>query len=212
MSKTLKKLAIFDLDHTITHKDSGGVFIMQYLKKHPLYFLWVLGAIVLLPLWKLKLYSLAKLKEYFFHYIKNRPTSEIDGWAKEYVNTIFPTICKEEALQELKKLQDEGFVTILISASPSFYVKRVAKQLKFDHFSSTNFAIKNNVYTGKIEGNDCRGEEKIVRLKNMVNLDDFNLSESVAYSDSRADIPFLKIVGKGYFVPRKSWTKSLFTE
>ena len=81
---------------------------------------------------------------------------------------------------------------IVISASPEFLLAPIAKRLKIQAVLATRM----DKHTGKIKGENCRGEEKLHRLRTY----DQKLKISDFYSDSLSDMPLLKLAHKAYVV------------
>jgi len=201
----LKKYAFFDLDHTITRQDSGMVFVNRYIKKHPLYAWRYIPALFLVILWKLKLLPLYRLKQFFFSFIKGKNVKEISEMAELFVKEEFDYLCKKGALEEINRLQQEGYTLVLASASPEFYVAFFAAKLGIDIYVGTTYELINNMYTGKIKRPDCRGAAKIDRIRKMIDLNGYSIKDAYAYSDSRADIPLLQLAANRFFVDKKKW-------
>ena len=98
-----------------------------------------------------------------------------------------------------------GYKILLISASPSFLVESIAVSLGIEIYSGTEYLVLKNRYTGKIKGSDCRGPEKIIRIESLINLKKYDLKNSLAFSDSKADIPMLSLAGESWLVDKKIW-------
>ena len=96
----------------------------------------------------------------------------------------------------LKQKKDDD---IIISASPEFLLKPICDELGVNLIAS-NFDKK----TGKLIGNNCYGDEKVCRLKELgiEQCDEF-------YSDSKSDEPMMKIAKKAFLVKKNvinNWT------
>ncbi len=81
---------------------------------------------------------------------------------------------------------------IIISASPEFLLAPIAKKLGV----TTLIATRMNKTTGLIEGPNCKGEEKVRRLYQVIPnavIDEF-------YSDSFSDTPLAKLANKSFLV------------
>lgn len=84
---------------------------------------------------------------------------------------------------------------IIISASPEFLLAPIAKKLGVKMLIGTRMDIT----TGLIEGPNCKGEEKVKRLYEV--LPDAQIDEF--YSDSFADTPLAKLAKKSFLVKRE---------
>jgi phosphoserine phosphatase len=74
-----------------------------------------------------------------------------------------------------------------------------------DFVVAGRYAVSGARYTGRMEGLDCRGAEKVRRLQQLVDLEHYDWAGSRAWSDSTADRPLLGLAGKAWYVNRKRW-------
>lgn len=133
-------------------------------------------------------------KSKFFKIIlKDYNKVEIQNFSSDFANYIF----KYKNLKIYKKLlkaTKNGIETYIVTASPDFYCKPLAKLFK-TKLISTKINLKKNV--GKIIGKNCFGLEKKRVLEKIKK---FNKKYSVFYTDSISDLPLMKICNKVYFV------------
>lgn len=90
---------------------------------------------------------------------------------------------------------------IVISASPEFLIFPICEILNIKNAIAT----KMNLNNGKITGKNCWGVEKTIRFKekyNFATLDAF-------YSDSKSDLPMMKISKSGFLVNKDKITQIL---
>ncbi|HEY0262008.1 MAG TPA: HAD-IB family hydrolase [Chitinophagales bacterium] len=191
-------IAFFDLDETITSKDTLLEFIKFVVGKRYFWF----GIIVLSPLivlFLLKIYPSEKLKENFFSfYLKRHTEKELLQKGKEFCNTIMPQIVYPKALEKIEWFKSENYRIIIITASSSIWLGEWCKQQNVE-ISATEFEVKNlpdgqaggRYYTGKIAGKNNYGKEKAVRVKKI--LAEGNYPISYGYGDSKADLHFMEL-------------------
>ncbi len=86
----------------------------------------------------------------------------------------------------------------IVSASPKNWIEPWAAPLGINVLS-TNLEIKNGMITGKIEGKNCNGPEKVNRIKEHINLDSYD--EIIAYGDTSGDLPMFEIATSTHFKP-----------
>ena len=99
---------------------------------------------------------------------------------------------------------------VIVSGGFSEYIREYAKKNGIDKVIATDLEIKNGKYTGKIKGLDCIGINKILKLFESVNINEFDLKNSYAYTDHFSDIPIISLVGNRFFITKKEvpdWTK-----
>ena len=97
-------------------------------------------------------------------------------------------------------LQQQKEDDVVISASPEFLIQSFCRKLNIQSI----MASKVDIHTGKYDGLNCHGEEKVRRFYERYPngiIDEF-------YSDSRSDTPLAKISKRAYLVngdEREPW-------
>lgn len=87
-----------------------------------------------------------------------------------------------------------------MSGGFSEYIKEYAKIYDIDYVIATDLEFIDGKATGKIDGIDCMGINKIEKIRSIIDLDKYDLLNSFAYSDHISDIPLLSFVGNGIVV------------
>lgn len=177
---------IYDFDKTIYDGDVSVDFWLFSVKKHSyLIFLLPLQATAVI-LMKLKLLSRKTTKEIFFMYLKFIRELNLSEFWENHKSKIKPWYLKQKQSDDL-----------IITASPEFIIEPIAKQLKFNLIGT-----KMSTKTGKISGQNCRGEEKVHRLRQQYK----NIKINQFYSDSLSDTP-LKEISKISFIVKNNKIK-----
>ena len=124
------------------------------------------------------------------------------GWKPEAVRT-----ASEQAAERLAKdvvpyarpLLDEhrkaGRPVVLATTTPYDMVAPLAGRLEMDDVVATRYAVKDDLYTGGLEGPFVWGRGKLAAVRAWASAHDVDLAESWAYSDSFFDVPLLSAVG-----------------
>lgn len=82
-----------------------------------------------------------------------------------------------------------GHTLVLVSASPALYVAAIGQLVGVDHVLATRLAVAGDgTVTGAYDGRNCRGEEKLARLRAFTSEAGTTL---VAYGNSRGDLAML---------------------
>lgn len=197
-----EKIAIFDLDYTILKTDSTILFLKEIIKLYPKFLIYLILMMLYAFLHLLKIINRTKFKEIVYKPLETLSSNQFNEFSVHLAKICLNYI-KEGALKEIKKLQKKGFILIIATASPEFYVKLIAKHLNIKYFVGTKIIFVNNKL--KIDGVNCKKEEKLKRLSLVINLEEVDLKNSFAYSDSYSDMPILKLVGNAYLVNKKKW-------
>jgi HAD superfamily hydrolase (TIGR01490 family) len=199
----MKKIALFDLDHTIISVDSMGSFIIFILKKYPFNIIHLPYLLFMTLLRFLKLITMEKYKSAWLIFIKNIDENELDVLSKEFVReTILPKI-KPEIHDELNRLKENDYLLVMATASFEFYVKYIFEYLGFDYFfgTKTKYFYKKYIINGK----NCKGKEKINRIREIIKPDSIVKAGSLGYSDCLSDLPFLALTETFLLVDKKKW-------
>jgi len=116
---------------------------------------------------------------------------EIDHYARLYYNTVIHPNLIPRMLEELQRQQIDGYRIVLVSGGYDFYLKYFAAEFRIEtnDIICTSFVFKNGKCTGLFQGQDCLFDEKVKRINRL--LKDHQES-SIAYSDSKSDLPMLE--------------------
>lgn len=187
----MSKTAFFDLDKTILKIDSIIPFLKFYLKKRPKVIIYYILSIPYLILFLLHIIDNNKLKRFICRIFKDETVESLSKIGSEFANNIIPNLYYKDAIEEIKKLKEEEYELVLITASFYFYAEYIAKNLGFNKCIGTELWRFRNKYTGYMYGKNCYGMEKRFRLLTEGYYEKKN-EEKIAYSDSISDIPMLE--------------------
>lgn len=197
-----KKVAIFDIDETIIKKDSMFLFVLYGVKKRPWTFINLVAIGLVTVLYKLKLMKVEKVKGTFFYAIRYFAESDLQN----FYNDVLVDNLYQDALKELQEKKEAGFHVLLVSASPYAYVKYFNNLPCVDSVIGTELVQMSGRYTNVINGNNCKGEEKVVRIRQYLADTDIQIDydQSCAYSDSLTDMPMFQLVKNRYLINKHS--------
>ena len=71
-----------------------------------------------------------------------------------------------------------------------------------DKVIGTRFIKENGLHRNKISGENCKGEEKVKRLKEVLKTENIEIDfeNSYMFSDSLSDLPLFNLVGHPYLI------------
>jgi len=179
------KCNVYDFDGTIYKRDSTIDFYLYSLRKRPLIIRFFFKQIFGLVKFLFGKINTKELKEVFFCYVKD--LKDIDQLIESFWDK------KQKKIYDYYKKRHRKN-DIVISASPLFLVEPMTKRLNIQTVIATNMDKK----TGKINGENCRGEEKVNRLKELykdIEIDNF-------FSDSLSDTPLALLAKKAYIIKK----------
>lgn len=201
----MKKLAIFDIDYTITKKETLMELFKYVIKSDKRNIRFLPRAIYCGIMYVLKIYDEKKVKETFLKFIDGINEQDLAVLVKKFYNEKLRTILYEDALKMMKKLKTEGYEIYLISASPEFYINEFYNIKEVDRIIGTKFSFDNGIFIRKMDGENCKGKEKVRRLEEVIKNEkiEVDFKESYMFSDSLSDKPLLDLVGKPYLINYK---------
>lgn len=196
-----RPIAAFDFDGTLTTHDSFTAFLR-----------WKAGP------WDY-LTGLAKLLPHLFAYGLDRDRGRLKAAAvagflagmtpeslaaaaESFADRFAPRMLRPDALQTWRDWQAKGARAVIVTASPEIIVRPFAERLGADALIGTRLALDaQGRVAGALEGPNCRGPEKVARLKQAFGE---RLPLAAAYGDTAGDREMLAIAGvKGYRVFRE---------
>lgn len=184
-----KTIAFFDFDGTVTTKDT----MLELIKFHFGIYKFIRGMICILP-WiaamKTKFISHQSAKEkllsYFFKGMSEEKFIQI---CSEFTKKKLPGLIRESAIQKIEEYQKNKIPVVVVTASAEHWVTEWCNNLNVACIAS-QMEVINGRLTGKLIGNNCNYEEKVVRIKNNYSLK--NYDEIHSYGDSPGDTKMLQ--------------------
>ena len=192
-----KTIAVFDLDGTITEKDTLLEFI-KFSKGKWQFYLGFLFFSPLLVAMKLKMYPNGKAKQCLFSYFyKGISIEKFNNWGKEF-NSKIDEMLRSKAIETLKLHKENGDKIVIISASIENWIKPWAEKASIDTILATKIETdKNGLLTGRFLTKNCYGLEKVNRLVEMFpNRNDYDF---IVYGNSRGDKELIEFANEGFY-------------
>lgn len=180
---------VYDFDETIYNGDSTKRFYFYCIKRHPSCICSIPKSILYFIFYKCKFCSKTKFKEEFYSFLSFIPNIDSfleNFWRKEISNF------NEWYLKQQEKTD------IIITASPEFLVKPACDIIGIKFLIGSRV----NKFTGKTIGENCRGEEKVIRLNEQFP----GCSVENFYSDSYSDTPLAKYAKESFMVKKSRIT------
>ncbi len=194
----MTKLAIYDMDRTITVRGTYTPFLFHMLfARAP----WRLVFLPLLPFgfigYGLKLISRKSLKTYNQRLLLgSKPNvAQLQPHIESYADKVMQGNSYAKAIARVEADRNEGRKLVLATASYELYVNAIAARLGFDEVIGTRLKIdEQGQVLPEIIGENCYDEAKLNRIKAF--LDEQGLTRDKvhirAYSDHVSDAPMLE--------------------
>jgi len=197
-----EKLAIFDIDYTLTKRETLVEFYFFMMKKNPRFIKYLPKSILSSIFYVFKVYDASKAKRTFIRFIDGIEENDMKRIVKEFYKERLSKILYKDAIAMIKKMKLEGYKIYLVSASAEFYLSEFYNIKEVDKVIGTRFIKENGLHRNKILGENCKGEEKVIRLKEVLRKGNIEVDfeNSYMFSDSLSDLPLFNLVGHPYLV------------
>ena len=192
------KIALFDFDGTITKDDSLIKFIRFVVGDAK----FIAGMVFLSPMltvYKLGLIPNYKAKQMMLSYFfKGMSEAKLQEVANTYSLNHIDTILRPKAIEKIAWHQEQGHKVVVVSASIECWLKPWCDKNNLE-LIATQLEIKDGIVTGRLRTKNCYGIEKVNRVKEVYNLDEY---ETIyAYGDSRGDRELLELADESFYKP-----------
>ncbi|HEY4061595.1 MAG TPA: HAD-IB family hydrolase [Puia sp.] len=195
-------IAFFDFDGTITTKDT----LLEFIKYSKGSFRFYLGFGLNSPwliAWKLGIISNQKAKERILRFFfKNRALDDFQQECDRFSEEIIPGLLRPKALEEIARLQKAGAELVIVSASPGNWIRgwagHIGSALQATQLE-TRLLNDQPRLTGRIDGRNCHGLEKVRRIRAAWSLSDYQ--HIYTYGDSSGDKPMLELGTISFYKP-----------
>ncbi|MBU3111744.1 HAD-IB family hydrolase [Clostridium lacusfryxellense] len=197
-----EKLAIFDIDFTLTKRETLVEFYFYMLKKNPKFIKYLPKSIFSTILYILKIKDASEAKITFIRFIDGIEESEMRKIVKEFYEKRLSKILYKDAIDTVRKMKSLGYKIYLISASAEFYLNEFYNIKEVDKVIGTRFIKMDGLHRNEILGENCKGDEKVRRLKEVLKKEkiEVDFENSYMYSDSLSDLPLFNLVGHPYLI------------
>lgn len=156
----VERIAVFDLDGTITRRDTFVSYLRGWLRRHPDRRRgWPAVTAVLRFLCAGR--DRGRLKSDLLKaYMAGAALAEVESWSDEFVAGLGGAELRPGALAAIARHRQAGDRLVLLSASVDLYVPRIAQRLGFEQAICTGVAWRDERLDGALTTANRRGEEK----------------------------------------------------
>ncbi len=202
-------VAVFDLDGTLTWRDTFVYYLLGYVRRRPRR---------LLRLWRLPYAVLAfamgsrdrgQLKSQVIQMTlggERRPV--IEAWTAAFVNSLRPRgRFRAAALAALEAHRLAGDPLVLLSASPDLYVPSIGRLLGFERILCTEIEWRGDRLEGSLKTPNRQGAEKLRCLEWIRG--QYPGMRVVAYGNSAADLVHMSRADRALLVNGNAGARAL---
>jgi phosphatidylglycerophosphatase C len=189
-------IAVFDLDGTLTTRDTTAAYLLGYLRRHPRRLPRCLPAVASAAGFAAGLVDNAGLKGAAVRAVLGGSTlDEIADWNDRFVPWCLRALVRPMARARIEAHASAGHHLILATASLDLHVQPIARALGFADVICTKVAwTRDERISGELDGDNMRGDKKLAAVQRAVARVESAPRSAVviAYSDHHADLPLLR--------------------
>jgi HAD superfamily hydrolase (TIGR01490 family) len=193
-------LVVFDLDGTISRRDTFMPFVLGFLRRRPWRIPRLLLVLPALVTYVCGFSNRGALKGALLHHVMGGVNREVvDQWSKLHAKRVVSKGLHREAVETIAAHQKAGHYLVLMSASIDCYVQRISVALGFHETICTTVVWnRDNTLNGRLQGSNIRGEKKTQQFRQL--LSRLSPRESLAYGNTPADLEHMLLATRGVYV------------
>jgi phosphatidylglycerophosphatase C len=197
-----RPLAAFDLDGTLTRRDTLLPFLRRAVGREKAYRAVLASSLPLARALALGGTHRDRAKAAFLRgVLSGVPLATLAHAAEAFADHVLAHELRPDIRERVGWHRAEGHELVLVSASPEIYVAPIGRRLGFDEVLATRLEVDAaGLLTGRLLGANCRGPEKVVRLREWRG---DALVLAYAYGDSAGDREMLALAATAARVGRR---------
>ncbi|WP_409431807.1 HAD family hydrolase [Litorimonas sp. RW-G-Af-16] len=207
-----RKLAIFDLDYTITKRGTWGRLVMRSVRFKP--WLWVpmiFSTLLFQYRYKTGKAPRGDVKKSMMNWgMTGKPRAKLTKMAERFAEDEVPDKLRPGALRALAAHREAGDYILIASAAVDLIVAPISKRLGADGYVCTELAWdSDDRLLPEFASENCYGEAKRKAVERYIEDHKLNDLPVIFYTDSMADIEVLRMADIGIAVdPDTKMTKA----
>lgn len=197
-----RPVAAFDLDGTLTRRDTMMPFLLRAVGREKAYRAVLATSLPLARAVALGGAYRDRAKAAFLRgVLAGVPLETLAEAAESYADHVVAHGLRPDVRARVDWHRSEGHELVLVSASPELYVTPIGRRLGFDEVIATRLEVDaDDRLTGALLGPNCRGAEKVARLRQWRSE---GLVVDYAYGDSAGDREMLALAATPVRIARR---------
>tara|TARA_B100001758_G_scaffold118798_1_gene102067 strand:+ start:128 stop:778 length:651 start_codon:yes stop_codon:yes gene_type:complete len=189
----MPNLTIFDLDNTLLSGDSDrawGQYIVEkkivsdefLLESENFYNSYYDGSL-----------DIHSFLDFCLKPLMENEWSDLIELRKGFIENKIKPMILNKAVEAVELSKSKGPV-VIATATNSFVTRPIADLFGIKNLIATEFIIRDNKFTGEVDGVPCFREGKVQKVEEWIKENGYNLLDATFYSDSFNDLPLLEKV------------------
>jgi HAD superfamily hydrolase (TIGR01490 family) len=191
----MQRLAIYDMDKTITSRATWTPFLASYAKRRPWGVFPLLATLGPAGLYLAKRIDRSRLKEMTQALVMGRRAdlTTATAMAELFGERIAAQDVRADARARIADDQAGGYRVVLATASYDFYVRPIARALGIENVIATPATVEGERLVARIAGENCYGDAKLRMIEAWMAGEGIERSDAHIrfYSDHVSDAPTL---------------------
>lgn len=188
-------IALFDLDQTLLPYDTQALFCNYVLRRQGWRRIYLAAFLPVAPLRAAGAVSTRTLKRVFLSYLWRMPSDRLAEITESFAAAEVRPLLYPEIVAAAERHRRDGCTLILNTASPDIYAPAIGRMLQFDHTIATKVRWDGPrlPLVPRIDGPNNKNEAKLPAMRHLLPDGSLPLPGVWAYSDSKADLPMLRL-------------------
>ncbi len=183
-------VAVFDLDGTITRRDTLLPYLRHALARHPRRLLRLWQIPVILARFAVDR-DRGRLKGELIHaLLGGLRHAEVHALTVAFLDAQLMALLRPSAISAIEAHRNAGDWLVLLSASTEFYVREIGARLGFDQVVCTEVRWDGDLLDGRLKSENRRGAEKTRVLQEL--REDHPGASFAAYGNAGSDLEHLQ--------------------
>jgi HAD superfamily phosphoserine phosphatase-like hydrolase len=161
------------------------------------YYLRLLRVAPVLLLNRLGMYPSERAKErLLMSFFRGTTREHFERKGDEFGQIVLPGLVRRRAMKEIEWHRDNNAVIVVVTASLAAWCREWCR-LQGLELIATQYESVNNIITGKLQGKNCKGSEKVRRIREKYGA--VSAGTTYAYGDTKSDLPMLELADVKYY-------------
>tara|TARA_B100000073_G_C23686705_1_gene554748 strand:+ start:783 stop:1433 length:651 start_codon:yes stop_codon:yes gene_type:complete len=189
----MPNLTIFDLDNTLLSGDSDRAWGQYIVEKQIVSDKFLLESENFYNSYYDGNLDIHSFLDFCLKPLMENEWSDLIELRKGFIENKIKPMILNKAVEAVELSKSKGPV-VIATATNSFVTRPIADLFGIKNLIATEFIVKDNKFTGEVDGVPCFREGKVQKVEEWVKENGYSLLDATFYSDSFNDLPLLQKV------------------